>query len=175
MTFFEGRFLKEEAMKLKLREIEIFYLQEPLQESLKTLENKYKFTFNKNTEALELEKGANQLMLKFIKRTIDIEKSFESKEDEPFYLTINNNQEDFSTAEKIKILGYDINPKNVFNTIIKERDKTLSKFLKLKGVGKKDYILVSLMLTKGNPLRNCYIPHRNYYTSLEVVYYYDIL
>ena len=70
-------------MKLKLREIEIFYLQEPLdasKEPLKALENKYKFTFNKNAEALELEKRANQLMLKFIKRTIDIEKSFESKE-----------------------------------------------------------------------------------------------
>jgi len=165
-------------MKLKLREIEIFYLQEPLgasKELLKALENKYKFTFNKNTEALELEKRANQLMLKFIKQTIDIEKSFESKEEEPFYLTINNNikQEDF--AEKIKILGYDINPKKVFNTIIKERDKTLSKFLKLKGVGKKDYILVSLMLTKGHPHRNYYTPHRNYYASLEVVYYYDIL
>lgn len=144
-------------------------------ELLKALENKYKFTFNKNTEALELEKRANQLMLKFIKQTIDIEKSFESKEEEPFYLTINNNikQEDF--AEKIKILGYDINPKKVFNTIIKERDKTLSKFLKLKGVGKKDYILVSLMLTKGHPHRNYYTPHRNYYASLEVVYYYDIL
>jgi len=167
-------------MKLKLREIEIFYLQEPLGASkgpLKALENKYKFTFNKNTEALELEKRANQLMLKFIKQTIDIEKSFESKEEEPFYLTINNNikQEDFATAEKIKILGYDINPKKVFNTIIKERDKTLSKFLKLKGVGKKDYILVSLMLTKGHPHRNYYTPHRNYYASLEVVYYYDIL
>lgn len=110
-------------------------------------------------------------MLKFIKRTIDIEKSFERKEEEPFYLTINNNikQEDFATAEKIKILGYDINPKKVFNTIIKERDKTLSKFLKLKGVGKKDYIFVSLMLTKGHPHRCRYI------ASLEVVYYYDIL
>lgn len=116
-------------------------------------------------------------MLKFIKRTIDIEKSFERKEEEPFYLTINNNikQEDFATAEKIKILGYDINPKKVFNTIIKERDKTLSKFLKLKGVGKKDYIFVSLMLTKGHPHRDYYRPHRNYYASLEVVYYYDIL
>ncbi len=159
-------------MKLKLREIEIFYLQEPFAESkepLKASENKYKFTFNKNTEALELEKRANQLMLKLIKRTIDIEKSFESKEGEAFYLTINHNikQEDFATAEKI--LGYDINPKKVFNTIIKERDKTLSKFLKSKGVGKKDYILVSLMLTKGPP-------HRYYYiASLEVVYYYDIL
>lgn len=167
-------------MKLKLREIEIFYLQEPLdasKEPSKALENKYKFTFNKNTEALELEKRANQLMLKFIKRTIDIEKSFESKEEEPFYLTINNNikQEDFATEEKIKILGYDINPKNVFNTIIEERDKTLSKFLKLKGVGKKDYIFVSLMLTKGHPHRNYYTPHRNCYASLEVVYYYNIL
>lgn len=167
-------------MKLKLREIEIFYLQEPLdasKEPLKALENKYKFTFNKNAEALELEKRANQLMLKFIKRTIDIEKSFESKEEEPLYLTINNNikQEDFATEEKIKILGYDINPKKVFNTIIKERDKTLSKFLKLKGVGKKDYIFVSLMLTKGHPHRNYYTPHRNCYASLEVVYYYNIL
>lgn len=167
-------------MKLKLREIEIFYLQEPLdasKEPLKALENKYKFTFNKNTEALELEKRANQLMLKFIKRTIDIEKSFESKEEEPLYLTINNNikQEDFATEEKIKILGYDINPKNVFNAIIEERDKTLSKFLKLKGVGKKDYIFVSLMLTKGHPHRNYYTPHRNCYASLEVVYYYNIL
>lgn len=167
-------------MKLKLREIEIFYLQEPLdasKEPLKALENKYKFTFNKNAEALELEKRANQLMLKFIKRTIDIEKSFESKEEEPLYLTINNNikQEDFATEEKIKILGHDINPKKVFNTIIKERDKTLSKFLKLKGVDKKDYILVSLMLTKGHPHRNYYTPHRNCYASLEVVYYYNIL
>lgn len=167
-------------MKLKLREIEIFYLQEPLdasKEPLKALENKYKFTFNKNAEALELEKRANQLMLKFIKRTIDIEKSFESKEEEPLYLTINNNikQEDFATEEKIKILGYDINPKKVFNTTIKERDKTLSKFLKLKGVGKKDYIFVSLMLTKGHPHRNYYTPHRNCYASLEVVYYYNIL
>lgn len=167
-------------MKLKLREIEIFYLQESLdasKEPLKALENKYKFTFNKNAEALELEKRANQLMLKFIKRTIDIEKSFESKEEEPLYLTINNNikQEDFATEEKIKILGHDINPKKVFNTIIKERDKTLSKFLKLKGVGKKDYILVSLMLTKGHPHRNYYTPHRNCYASLEVVYYYNIL
>ena len=159
-------------MKLKLREIEIFYLQEPFaasKELLKASENKYKFTFNKNTEALELEKRANQLMLKFIKRTIDIEKSFERKEEEAFYLTINHNiqQETFYTTEKI--LGYDINPKKVFNTIIKERDKTLSKFLKLKGVGKKDYILISLMLTKGPPYR--------YYdiASLEVVYYYDIL
>lgn len=158
-------------MKLKLREIEIFYLQEPFaasKEPLKASENKYRFTFSKNTEALELEKRANQLMLKFIKRTIDIEKSFEREEKEAFYLTINNNikQEDSATEEKI--LGYDINPKKVFNTIIKERDKTLSKFLKSKGVGKKDYILVSLMLTKGPP-------HRDYYTSLEVVYYYDIL
>lgn len=158
-------------MKLKLREIEIFYLQESFASSkglLKEMENKYKFTFNKNTEALELEKRANQLMLKFIKRTIDIEKSFESEEEEAFYLTINNiKQETFNTTEKI--LGYDINPKKVFNTIIKERDKTLSKFLKLKRVGKQDYIIVSLMITKGPPRRYYYI------ASLEVVYYYDIL
>lgn len=156
-------------MKLKLREIEIFYLQELFaasKEPLKASENKYKFTFSKNTEALELEKRANQLMLKFIKQTIDIEKSFESEEKEAFYLTINNNIK-FATAKKI--LGYDINPKKVFNTIIKERDKTLSKFLKLKGAGKKDYILVSLMLTKG-PLHM-----HHYIASLEVVYYYDIL
>lgn len=159
-------------MKLKLREIEIFYLQEPFaasKEHLKASENKYKFTFNKNTEALGLKKRADQLMLKFIKRTIDIEKSFESKEKEAFYLTINHNikQEGFNTTEKI--LGYDITPKKVFNTINKERDKTLSKFLKSKSVGKKDYILVSLMLTKGPA-------HRYYYiASLEVIYYYDIL
>jgi hypothetical protein len=158
-------------MKLKLREIEIFYLREPFaasKEPLKASENKYRFTFSENTEALELEKRANQLMLKFIKQIIN-EKSFESEEDEAFYLTINNNikQEDFATVEKI--LGYDINPKKVFNIIIKERDKTLSKFLKLKGVGKKDYIFVSLILTKGSV-------HKAYYTtSLEVVYRYDIL
>jgi len=159
-------------MKLKLREIEIFYLQESFaasKEPLKASENKYKFTLNKNTEALELEKRANQLMLKFIKRTIDLEKSFENEEEEAFYLTINNNikQEGFNTAEKI--LGYDINPKKVFDTIVKERDKTLSRFLKLKSVGKKDYILISLMLTKGSV-------NKYYYTaSLEVIYYYDIL
>lgn len=159
-------------MKLKLREIEIFYLQELFaasKEPLKATENKYRFTLSKNPEALELEKRANQLMLKFIKQTIDIEKSFESEEEEAFYLTINNNikGKDFATAKKI--LGYDINPKKVFNTIIKERDKTLSKFLKLKGAGKKDYILVSLMLTKG-PLHM-----HHYIASLEVAYYYDIL
>lgn len=159
-------------MKLKLREIGIFYLQELFaasKEPLKASENKYRFTFSKNPEALELEKRANQLMLKFIKRTIDIEKSFESEEEEAFYLTINNNikQEGFATAEKI--LGYDINPKKVLNTIIKERDKTLSKLLKLKGVGEKDYILVSFMFTRGSPRKYDYI------ASLEVVYYYDIL
>lgn len=159
-------------MNPKLREIEIFYLQELFaasKEPLKASENKYRFTISKNPEALELEKRANQLMLKFIKQTIDIEKNFESEEEEAFYLTIHNNikHKDFATAEKI--LGYDINPKKVFNTIIKERDKTLSKFLKLKDVGKKDHVFVSLMLTKG-PLHM-----HHYIASLEVVYYYNIL
>ncbi|ABJ91523.1 hypothetical protein YS40_129 [Thermus phage phiYS40] len=159
-------------MKLKLSEIALFYLQESFAASkglLKAAENKYKFTFNKDHEEKELEEKAIQLMLKFIKQTIEIEKLLEVYEDEDFYLAVNHNmrKEDLDTKEKP--LGYDIKPEEVLKTILKERNELLTKLLKLKNIDKKDQIIISIIFTKGSPYKDDHV------ASLEVVYYYDIV
>ncbi|AZU97761.1 hypothetical protein PGDDIFCJ_00132 [Thermus phage YS40_Isch] len=159
-------------MNLKLREVALFYSKEPFAESrepLKASENKYKFIFSNNAKANELEKKLTQMMLKFIKQTIEFEKRFKTNEDEAFYLMINHNikKEGFDAIEKF--LGYDVNPEEVLKTIFDEKNKLLKKSSKLKNLGKKDQVFISLFFSKG-PVKDHY-----YIASLEVVYYYDVL
>lgn len=159
-------------MNLKLREVALFYSREPFavsKEPLKASENKYKFIFSNNAKANELEKRLTQMMLKFIKQTIEFEKRSKINEDEAFYLMINHNmkKEGFDTIEKF--LGYDVNPEEVLKTIFDEKNKLLKESSKLKNLGKKDQVFISLFLSKGRAEGQCYI------TSLEVVYYYDVL
>lgn len=159
-------------MNLKLREVELFHSREPfavLKELLKASENKYKFIFSNNAKANELEKRLTQMMLKFIKQTIEFEKRSKINEHKAFYLTINHNmkKEGFDTIEKI--LGYDVNPEEVLKTIFDEKNKLLKEFSKLKNLGEKGQVFISLLLSKGRAKGQYYI------TSLEVIYYYDVL
>lgn len=159
-------------MNLKLREVALFYSREPFaasKEPLKASENKYKFIFSNNAKANELEKRLTQMMLKFIKQTIEFEKRSKINEDEAFYLMINHNikKEGFDTIEKF--LGYDVNPEEVLKTIFDEKNKLLKESSKLKNLGKKDQVFISLLLGKGSA------KDRHYITSLKVVYYYDVL
>lgn len=166
-------------MNLKLREVALFYSREPFaasKEPLKASENKYKFIFSNNAKANELEKRLTQMMLKFIKQTIEFEKRSKINEDEAFYLMINHNinikKEGFDTIEKF--LGYDVNPEEVLKTIFDEKNKLLKESSKLKNLGKKDQVFISLFLSKG-PAKDRYYIDRYYITSLRVVYYYDVL
>ena len=158
-------------MKLKLKEIEIVYSQEPLitqNELLKSSESTYRFSLSEGAKVKELIKRANQMILKFLKQTIDLEKKFREDED-AFYLTINHNikQEDFDTITIV--LGYDVNPEKVLKTIFKERNKILTKSLKQKNISNKDHIFISLLTTKGMAYKY------NHIASLGVVYYYTVL